>query len=223
MRKFAHSNKIIMAYIFLDESGDLGFDFSKGRTTKYFIITFLFCENKKPIEKLIKKIHRGLRKKFKIRSGVLHASHEEPVTCMRFCRDIISQDCQLMTIYLNKSKVFTNLRDEKAVLYNYVTNILLDRVMNKRLVDKTKKIEVIASRRETNKFLNENFKNYIAKQVKANHKLDIEIKIKTPAEEKSLQAVDIASWAIFRRYEYQDDSYYNVIKEIIAEESPLFP
>ena len=212
-----------MSYIFLDESGDLGFDFTKSRTTKFFIITFLFCDNKRPIEKLIRNIHKGLRKKYKMKGGVLHASHEEPITCLRFCRDVIKKDCKIMTIYLNKNKVFTNLRDEKAVLYNYVTNILLDRVINKHLIDKNKKIEIIASRRETNKFLNENFKNYLARQTKTNHQLDIEVKIKTPAEEKSLQAVDIASWAIFKNYEYGDDIYYNLIKSIVVEESPLFP
>jgi len=211
-----------MAYIFLDESGDLGFDFTRKRTSKYFIITFLFCESKKPIEKLIKNIHKGLRKKYKMKSGVLHASHEEPVTCTRFCKDITTKDCKIMVIYLNKERVYTNLRDEKAVLYNYVTNILLDRVINKRLVDKSKKIEVIASRRETNKFLNENFKNYLSNQAKINHKLNIEIKIKTPAEEKSLQAVDIASWSIFRKYEYREEDYYNMLKSVIFEESPLF-
>jgi len=39
-----------MAYIFLDESGDLGFDFSKKRTLKFFIITFLFVSKKKFIQ-----------------------------------------------------------------------------------------------------------------------------------------------------------------------------
>ena len=36
-----------------------------------------------------------------------------------------------MSIYLNKKKVFTKLHDEKHVLYNYVTNILIDRVYTK--------------------------------------------------------------------------------------------
>jgi len=47
--------------------------------------------------------------------------------------------------------------------------------------------------------------------------------IKTPYEEKSLQAVDFVSWAIFRKYEYGDDSYYDLIKDKIMEENPLFP
>ena len=35
-----------MAYIFMDESGDLGFNFKKAKTSKNFIITFLFVAEK---------------------------------------------------------------------------------------------------------------------------------------------------------------------------------
>ncbi len=210
-------------YIFLDESGDLGFDFSKKRTSKYFVITFLFVENKRQVEKVIRNIHAGLRKKYKMRSGVLHAFHEEPVTCIRFCRKLSERPVRVMAIYLNKEKVYTRLQDEKAVLYNYVTNILLDRLMTKRLVDKGKDRELIASRRETNKFLNQNFTDYLRRQMEENHGLKLRVSIKTPHEEKCLQAVDMVSWAIFRKYEYGDESYAKILDPVIVEESPLFP
>lgn len=127
-----------------------------------------------------------------------------------------------MTIYLDKSKVYTKLRDEKHVLYNYIVNILLDRIMNRRLISKKDGVMLVASRRETNRFLNDNFRDYLRRQVKDNHGAEIKIEIKTPAEEKCLQAVDIASWSIFRKYEYGDDSYYQVLKPIIAEENVLY-
>lgn len=44
-----------MAYIFMDESGDLGFDKSKARSSKNFLITFFFCDNPNPFEKIVKK------------------------------------------------------------------------------------------------------------------------------------------------------------------------
>lgn len=53
-----------MSYIFLDESGDLGFEDSK-TNSKFFIITVIFTPNKKSIEKIVKKVHAGLRKKIK--------------------------------------------------------------------------------------------------------------------------------------------------------------
>jgi hypothetical protein len=128
-----------------------------------------------------------------------------------------------MSIYLNKRKVYTKLQNEQAVLYNYVTNILLDRILSRRIVEKDKPINFIASRRETNKYMNQNFMNYLKNQTLDNHKLDIDIAIKTPHEEKGLQAVDVLCWALFRKYEHGDDHYYNLFKNIIVEESPLFP
>ena len=46
-----------MTYIYLDESGDLSFDFTKKGTPKFFIITVLISENKVLLDKLIKKIN----------------------------------------------------------------------------------------------------------------------------------------------------------------------
>lgn len=133
-----------MPFIFMDESGDLGFDFLKSGTSKYFLIT-------------------------------------------------------------------------------YVTNILLDRIFIKKLIPLHSTIELIASKRETNKFLNANFRDYIENQATDNHSINLKVEIRTPAEEKSLQAVDFVSWAIFRKYEYGDEDYYNTIKGSIVEENPLFP
>ncbi len=47
--------------------------------------------------------------------------------------------------------------------------------------------------------------------------------INTPAEQKALQAADFVSWAIFRKYEYDDTAYYDIIEKKIVEERPLFP
>jgi len=124
---------------------------------------------------------------------------------------------------LNKKKVYTRLQDEKSVLYNYVTNILLDRIFTNRLLLLSSNVEIVASRRETNRFLNQNFKSYLRSQLAKNHGVTVKISIRTPSEEKALQAVDFASWAIFRKYEYGDNAYYNIISGKIVEENPLFP
>jgi len=84
-------------------------------------------------------------------------------------------------------------------------------------------VVLIASKRETNKFLNGNFSEYLNHQAGSTHGIKLEIEIKTPADEKSLQIVDFVSWAIFRKYEHGDESYYEMIKEKIVEENGLFP
>lgn len=209
-----------MGYIFLDESGDLGFDFSKSKTSKYFVITCLFVEEKGPIEKIIKKVFAGFSKKEQKRHcGSIHCHREHPKVRMKIFRHVAEKDVSVMCIYLNKERVYTRLQDEKHILYNYVTNILLDRIFTKKLLGGDS-FTIVASRRETNKFLNENFESYISKM---NSGRSVSVEIRTPTEEKCLQIVDCLSWGIFRKYEHEDESYYNLFQKIVIEENALFP
>ena len=213
---------LIMAYIFLDESGDLGFDSEKRGASQYFVVTLLCCDDKRPIEKAVKSVHTSLTRTCQRRGGVLHCYREKPVTRNRLLSKLSNKEMKVMAIYLNKKKVYTKLQDQKDVLYNFVTNILLDRIFTKKLVPLDDQITLVASRKETSRFLNLNFKNFLANQVKLKHKLNFNVEIKTPHEEKALQAVDFLSWSIFRKYEYQDESYYGIFKHQIIEENILF-
>jgi len=213
-----------MAYIFLDESGDLGFNFKKSKTSHYFLITCLFVKERGPIEKIVKKIFTGFSKtEVKSHCGSLHAYKEKPVTRQKLLKSLSDKDVSIISIYLNKVKVYTRLQDEKHVLYNYVTNILLDRIYTKKIIPLKDPVIMVASRRETNRFLNDNFCDYLSSQISNNHKLKISIQIKAPHEEKCLQVVDFVCWALFRKREHNDESYANIIKSKIVEESPLYP
>jgi hypothetical protein len=213
-----------MAFIFMDESGDLGFDFRKKKTSRVFIVTFLFCESAKPIEKAVKKIIRSFSQQQKRgHPGVLHANKESEETIRKLLERLREKNIKILSVWLNKQKVYVRLQDEKQVLYNYVTNILLDRLCSGKLLSNTGSIQLIASKRETNKFFNENFTTYLEKQVRQQHKIHLEVVVKTPAEEKGLQAADFVSWAIFRKREHGDDSYWKIIAGRIVEENGLFP
>lgn len=205
----------------MDESGDLGFSLEKG-SSRFFIVTAIFTDSKRRLEKIAKKTHATLRKKYR-KVGVLHAYSETQATRQRLLKAVGKTDSNILVIILNKKKVYTKLKDEKAVLYNYVTNILLDRLLTKKIVPLNHEVHMIAAQRETNRFLNQNFKEYLANQASNTHKVKIKVEIATTAQEKALQVADFVSWAIFRKYEYNDDSYYNIIKEKIIEESLLYP
>jgi hypothetical protein len=213
-----------MSYIFMDESGCLGFDFSKKGTSDYFIVTFLCTPHKRPIEKIVRRIFEGMSKAERNRlGGSLHSSKASPRTRMKLLHQLHKkEDAVIMLVRLNKRKVYTKLHDEKHVLYNYVTNILLDRIFSKKLVPLDETVHLVASRRETNRFLNDNFKGYLSKQITRNHQCKITVSILPPSAEKGLQVVDFASWAAFRKYEHGDASYLDIIKQLIIEDNTLF-
>jgi hypothetical protein len=213
-----------MAYIFMDESGDLGFNEQKEKTSKNFIIAFLFSQNKNILDKIVKKVFNTLPPNIKKKhSGTFHCYKEQPIVRSRLLSLLKKKkDVSVMIIRLNKSNVWTDLRKEKSILYNYVVNILLNRIFSKKLISIQDKLVFIQSQRETNKLLNLNFKQYISQQVKKNHGIELVVEIKKPSEEKALQIVDFVSWSVFRKYEHNDDTYYNIIKDLIKENTSLY-
>ena len=211
-----------MAYIFMDESGCLGFNLDKKGTSRNFMITFLCVKNKRPLEKIVKSLFRKMTAKERARHcGTLHATRGRAQVKHKLLQELKSQkEVSVFVIRLNKNKVYSHLQNEKVVLYNYVTNILLDRLLNKKIFSTLDPVDFIASRRETNILLNENFKSYLTNQW--NYKIAVNIHIKTPSQEKCLQIVDCLSWSVFRKYEFNDESYYQIIKDLIVEDKPLF-
>lgn len=211
------------SYIFLDESGDLGFDFSKAKTSNFFVVACIFIQDKSAAEKIIKKTFSGFTKtQVKNHHGTLHAYKETPRTRLMILNGIAAQNISVICIYLNKSRVYTHLQDEKHVLYNYVTNVLLDRTFTKKLLPRNKSITLVAAKRETNKFLNDSFTEYLQQQSQSKHGVAMKIEIKTTSEDKCLQLADTVSWSFFRKYEHGDPSYIDVIKHRVIEENSLF-
>lgn len=209
--------------VYMDESGDLGFDFTKSKTSRFFVVSFIFTSQPKQIDKIIKKIFSGFtRVEVKNHHGILHCYKERPTTRLRLLNALVKTDSTILTLKMDKSKVYTRLHDEKHVLYNYIVNILLDRMISKKLVPIDQPIRFVASKRETSRFLNENFINYIQSQTTSNHKLDITTEIVKPSQEKGLQAVDFVAWSFFRKYEHQDSSYADVLQSITVQEGKLF-
>ncbi len=207
-----------MAYIFLDESGDLGFS---EKSSKWFIVTIALTGNKRKIEKSIKRVHLSLRKKYK-KMGELHAYHSNDATKRKILHSLsLLEDLEVICIILNKEKVYVDLQNQKNYLYNYTVNILFDRLSNRKIFGSTDKINICIDQRHTNKFLRNNFEKYLRDNLvkKINN---FEITIKPSHAEKCLQAVDFISWVIFRKYEMGDDAYHKIIKDKIIEENMLF-
>jgi hypothetical protein len=104
----------------MDESGDLGF--GKG-SSKYFIISFLVVNNKRLLDKIVKKILASL----KVHVDVLHATRDVPTSVKKLLYLLIGQETSILTICLDKSSVPVVLQQKKHTLYNLVVNSLLEK------------------------------------------------------------------------------------------------
>ena len=68
-----------MAYIFLDESGDMGFG---KKSSKWFLFTLAVVNDERSLQRVVKKVWRTIHRKHK-HVGELHASHEKDITKTR--------------------------------------------------------------------------------------------------------------------------------------------
>ncbi|TSC79117.1 MAG: hypothetical protein G01um101433_14 [Parcubacteria group bacterium Gr01-1014_33] len=209
-----------MAYIFLDESGDLGF---KKPSSRWFIFTIAIVSSSRSLERVVKKIWRPLKKKHK-KLGELHAYHSDDTTRTRMLQKLNElDDLKVLCVVLNKKKVHIDLQNQKNYLYNYTANILLDRLHSSATIKSDEQINLFIDRKDTKKKLRENFTNYLSSQMSNRGRKHFTVVLHSSHENKSLQAVDFISWAIFRKYERNDYEFYELIKSKITDERLLFP
>jgi len=209
-----------MWYLYLDESGDLGF---KKSSSKWFLFTIAISQDGRALERVVKKIWRPLKKKFK-KLGELHASQEKDVTRRRMLTRLNEiDDLKILCVILNKQKVYVDLQNQKNYLYNYTANILLDRLYSQKVLAASELIHLFVDRKDTKKRLRENFISYLTQSMKKRRDGAFVVELHSSHENKALQAVDFISWAIFRKYERGEYEFYEIIKEKISDERLLFP
>jgi len=208
-----------MKYLYLDESGDLGFDFSKKQTSKYFIITIIAVNNTNVVEKIVKKVFKSFTdKQKKKRNGGLHCHYEDEQTRKKLLSLVESSEIQIFCVFLDKEKTVIGKEMEKHILYNYITNVIIERFLTSQTINNQDSIFLTASKWESNKQFNQTFLEEVTKNVPSDK---FSMQIKPAQEDKGLQIVDFVSWAIFRNLEFNDSSYINIFKDKIKEISTL--
>jgi uncharacterized membrane protein len=207
-----------MIYLYQDESGDMGFDFTKSGTSKYFSIALLIMTEQRPISSLVKKVFTSLPQATKRNnSGVLHAYYEKPITISRLLRGLATKEIQIASIRLDKRRIL--LSGTPHELYANIVITLINRLHMDGIINDTEDLVLIASRMNTSKILNVSFTENV---VSHTHGSKFNLQIVKPNEDKCLQAVDFVSWALWQYYEKDDDTYAKLISDKIVREYVMF-
>ena len=204
-----------MAYIYMDESWDLSNIEILGNT-KFFNITFLYCNDKRTPDSIIKKLNRWMLGKWVKVVWMFHACHEKESSILKALKLISQKDIKVMNLRIDKSKI--NRKEDIHKLYNQAVDELIRFVFSSKFINKSEITFFIASRRETNKALNEKFLEFLKYKYQREN---IIFQICTPLQEKWLQVVDIISHAFFRKYEFNDTIEYNIIQDKILIEEKI--
>jgi len=204
--------------ILMDESGDLGFDFSKDGTTKHILITFLVVKECRPIISLVKKVFKTLPKSSRKRNNdYLHAYYEKPITRKRLLSGLATKDIEIASMRMDKREVLVTGSPNE--LYSNMTVALINRLYTDGVLAIADEIKLIASRRNTSRYLNEAFSESIANRTQD---VDFVVSIVAPGENKCLHAVDFVSWALWQKYEKGDETYSDIISDKIVKEYEMY-
>ena len=208
-----------MAYIYMDESGDLGAFENWG--SQYFIITFLVSKSEKDMEIIMKNVRkRAVWSKMKIYWTFFHSNNLSKKVIKR-CLDLTSRrDIFVVSIIADKTKIPFDLKNNIHYLYNFLVWELLSVCQKRNLIPSWEKITFIASRRETNKQLNMNFVEYL--NLKKSDLFQLDFIIANPNQFKWLEVVDAISFALHQKYEFNELGLYSVIKNKIVLEKQIF-
>lgn len=188
-------------FIYLDESGDLGFDFSKPKTSRYFVITLLVCHSKQVQDGFRSAVTRTLKNKLNHKKSnyrmveELKGSKTTLTIKQYFAKQLPAQGWDIYSVTLNKSRVQENLRSRtgKKKPYNFLAHFILEKVpfaedvpMVSLIVDRCKNKEEI-----------KDFNTYMANQLEALLPLNARLAIDhlSSDENAGLQAVDMFCWA----------------------------
>jgi len=201
-----------MKYMFLDESGELGFNFNRG-STKFFTITLLICgvREGQELQRVIKKIRKRVLKKELKKSNEIKWNNSTDYIKKKIFERIEKIDFEIFTIILDKSKVYDYLKEKKHKLYNYLSNLIIAECS----IDG--KFELIVDRSKNKRSLRDDFDNYIRNNLKRECS-NLIIKHEDSKSKGGLQILDFVSGAIFNKYEFNNLEYYNKIKNRITTE-----
>lgn len=208
--------------IYLDESGDLGFDFAKAHTSKKFVITLLVCKDKRTADGFRKAVRRTLKNKLNQRKSSrrvvieLKGSNTTRKIKEYFYRNLPPAGWKLYTIILNKERVYPRLRSRpgKKKLYNFLARFILERV---DMADAGPTVNLVMDRCKNTDEIKD-FNAYIVNQLEALLPLNVPLYITHELSQNNpgLQAVDLFCWGLFRKYEWDDAAWYQIFNPVIA-------
>jgi hypothetical protein len=216
-----------MLYLYLDESGDLGFDFVNKKPSKFFVVTILVVKGHEANRRLIKGVKKTLRRKLNPKNkrkrivSELKGTKTTVEVKEYFYQQVKDLDLAVYSIILNKRRVYPSLIKQKSRVYNFIARTVLDQIPYENA---EQKVELTIDKSKSKPEIME-FNDYIYRQLES--KIDPAVPFNIyhvdSKEHYALQAVDLFSYAIFEKHERRKDDWYRIINNKIKYCSVYLP
>lgn len=215
-----------MWHLYLDESGDLGFDFVNKKPSKHFTITIVAIRGNQDNRKVINAVKKTLSRKLNHNKSKRRIVTElkGTKTTLEVKKYLMGQiddiPFEIYSLTIDKRKAYEQLRKEKDRIYNYIARNIFDKIpfenANTRVylsVDRSKSKHEVAE-----------FNSYIERHIQArlHPSVPLHIAHKDSCEVNGLQVADLFSWGIFQKYERTKLDWYDEFKNHIKEDYQFF-
>lgn len=213
-----------MWYLYLDESGDLGFDFVNKKPSKFFTVVILAVRSIESNRKIIKGVKVTLRRKLnpkKHRRRIVQELKGKDTTFeikQYFYKQLSSAAFEIYAMTLNKKRVYERLTKEKSRVYNFVARQVIDKIPFEK--NTAERVELIIDKSKSKPEIEE-FNSYIRSQIqgKLNPKIIFDMYHWESQKNAGLQAADMFCWGIFQKYERRRIKWFEVFKKKVKYEN----
>ena len=207
-----------MWYLYLDESGDLGFDFVNKKPSKFFTISILAVSSIEENRKIIRAVKVTLRRKLnppKKRKRIVHELKGSGTTLdvkKYLFHQLKDVKFGIYSITLNKKRVFERLTKEKSRVYNYIARKVFDKIPFEK--NRHERVQLIIDRSKS-KYEIQEFNSYIRRQLEGrlNPQTPLDMYHWKSHQNFGLQAADMFSWGIFQKYERNRTDWYETFRK----------
>jgi hypothetical protein len=206
-----------MWYLYLDESGDLGFDFVTKKPSEFFTVTLLLVKGVENNRALIRAVKTTVRRKLNVKkkqAGVVKELKGQSTSLKAkeyFYRQLGETPFELYAVTMNKRRVQLELASEKHRVYNYIAGLVLEQIP---FGEASTHVELIIDKSKNKEQIHE-FNSYIISQLqgKLNPKVPLDIHHRASDHEFGLQAVDMFAWGVFRKNECRDETWFQQFED----------
>lgn len=200
-----------MKCIFIDESGDLG---SKKASSKWFLFTAVITNDSRVLQHIIKRIWKQINKKHN-KSGELHAYHEKDNVRRKVLIEINkNNDIKIICCLVDKSKIPSSYKEDRKFLYNKTLSYLIEYICKSGFIIDNEHIQIDIDRMYTQKKLVDDLRTMLLNILIVNRIKSQSVLFESSHENKSLQAVDFISWALFKKVEKDENEFFYLMKNI---------
>jgi hypothetical protein len=216
-----------MWYLYLDESGDLGFDFVNKKPSNFFTVTILAVSESLVNKRLSKAVRKTLDRKLNKKRNKRRIVHELKATgttleIKKYIYNLIAGErFGLYSVTLNKRRVFEQLTKNKERTYNWVARQVLDQIPFEKANDRVQLIMDKCKAKPEVKDFNQYIQTQLLSRIAPTVPLDID-HLKSH-DSPGLQLVDLFCWGFFQKYERKNTEWFDEFKDKVRYDTLYLP